>query len=97
MTMALSLKDLLDFIEAETYTFKVKHADRNAAGAQEVESEFVWIPRFVTAGFPDSMTAKGFRNGVELGGIGIAKYPMSHPLATMSSKGGGNAAGWSFN
>jgi len=91
---ALSLKDLLDYIDAATIDIRVEHENKNAAGASLVHSDFVWIPRFKTAGFPASMIAKGFKNDVELGGFGLAKYPMSHPLATMSTKGGNDGANW---
>jgi len=91
---ALSLKDLLDYIDANTIDIRVEHENKNAAGASLVHSDFVWIPRFKTAGFPAAMIAKGFANGVELGGFGLAKYPMSHPLATMSTKGGNDGANW---
>ena len=91
---ALSLKDLLDYIDANTIDIRVEHENKNAAGASLVHSDFVWIPRFKTAGFPAGMLAKGFFNDVELGGFGLAKYPMSHPLATMSTKGGNDDANW---
>jgi len=91
---AWSWIDLITSIDKGTQEFQVEHEDRNAAGALKVYSDFVWIPRFVTAGFPAAMVAKGFRNGVELGGFGIAKYPMSHPLATMATKGGADAVNW---
>jgi len=91
---ALSLKDLLDYIDANTIDIRAEHENKNAAGASLVHSDFVWIPRFKTAGFPAAMIAKGFANGVELGGFGLAKYPMSHPLATMSTKGGNDGANW---
>jgi hypothetical protein len=91
---ALSLKDLLDYIDANTIDIRVEHENKNAAGASLVHSDFVWIPRFKTAGFPAAMITKGFTNGIELGGFGLAKYPMSHPLATMSTKGGNDGANW---
>ena len=97
LTKALSLKDLSDYIGAATIDIRVEHENKNAAGAELVHSDFVWIPRFKTAGFPASMVAKGFRNGVELGGFGIAKYQMSHPLAAMATKGGANGANWGGN
>jgi len=88
------LTNLIDTVDAATQDFQVEHEDRNAAGALKVYSDFVWIPRFVTAGFDAAMQAKGFRNGVELGGFGIAKYQMSHPLATMATKGGVDGVNW---
>ena len=89
--MYKSLKDLLDYIDSHTYTYTIQHSDgKNGI----VESEFVYIPPFKTAGFPDSMVAKGFKNGVVLGNVSIAKYPMSHPLATETSKGGADGANW---
>jgi len=91
---AVSLKDLMDWIDSETQTIQLEHSDRNAQNALKVKSDFVWIPRFTTAGFPASMVAKGFLNGVNLGGFAIAKYPASHPLATMTSKGGDDSDGW---
>ncbi len=87
--------------------FKVEHAlkssgaenvlgTKNSWGWEEatVQSDFVWIPRFKTTGFDAGMIAKGFANDVELGGFGLAKYPMTHPLATMSTKGGNDGANW---
>jgi hypothetical protein len=91
---ALSLKDLMDWIDSQTQTIQIEHSDRNAANAVKVRSDFVYIPRFKTAGFPAAMVAKGFRNDVELGGFALAKYPSSHPLATMTSKGGNDGANW---
>ena len=94
LTNALSLKDLLDYIDASTLDMRVEHQNQDSGTAELVYSDFVWIPRFKTAGFPAAMIAKGFLNDVELGGFGIAKYPMSHPLATMTTKGGADAANW---
>jgi hypothetical protein len=94
LTNALSLKDLLDYIDANTIDIRVEHQNKDQAGAALVHSDFVWIPRFKTAGFPAGMIAKGFKNDVELGGFGLAKYPMSHPLSTMSTKGGNDGANW---
>jgi hypothetical protein len=91
---AISLKDLMDWIDSETYTHRIAHSDRDANPATKVYSDFVYIPRFKTAGFTAAMIAKGFLNDIELGGFSIAKYPASHPLATMTSKGGVDGANW---
>jgi len=91
MAMYKSLKDILDFIDSGTYTYVIPHSDgKNGI----VESEFVFIPPFKTANLPASMTAKGFVNGVTLGNVSIAKYPMSHPLATEATKGAVDGANW---
>jgi hypothetical protein len=91
---ALSLRGLLDYIDSNTLNIKLPHQNMDDAAAVLVESDFVYIPRFKTAGFSAAMIAKGFANGVELGGFALAKYSMSHPLATMASKGGADANGW---
>jgi hypothetical protein len=90
MGMFKSLKDIIDYIDAGMRTDVVRHND----GAHDLESDFVYIPGFITAGLPASMTAKGFRNGVILGNVSFAKYPMSHPLSTETSKGGADAVNW---
>ena len=91
MAMYKSLKDILDFIDSGTYTYVIPHSDgKNGI----VESEFVYIPPFKTASFPAAMQAKGFVNGVALGNVSIAKYPMSHPLATEATKGAVDGANW---
>ncbi len=91
MAMYKSLKDMLDYIDAGTYTYVIPHSDgKNGI----VESEFVFIPPFKTAGFSAAMQAKGFVNGVTLGNVSIAKFPASHPLATETSKGGVDGADW---
>ena len=91
MARGISVQDVLDHIEKGTYTYTIPHSD-GVNGI--VESEFVYIPGFKTAGFPASMIAKGFKNDVILGNVSIAKYPMSHPLATETSKGGVDGANW---
>lgn len=88
--MYKSLKDLIDYIDGGTQTYAISHND----GTHALESEFVYIPGFITADIPASMIAKGFRNGVVLGNVSIAKYPMSHPLSSETTKGGGDAPDW---
>ena len=41
------IQEVLDYIDSETYSYFQCHTD----GQNIVYSEFVWIPRFVTAGF----------------------------------------------
>ncbi len=91
MARGISVQDVLDHIEKGTYTYTIPHSD-GVNGI--VESEFVYIPGFKTAGFPVSMTVKGFQNNIILGNVSIAKHPMSHPLATETSKGGVDGANW---